>query len=112
LAELKAIIGAHCDKEVDFRFKEIDIGIIKLSFIFHKFEKVNHIKQVIDIVMPMIPIGIRCDWCLFLVVEDFSEEDFIQFLTEEKPEEWVLKSMAENNKRIAFLCEKYKLLVG
>ena len=31
--------------------------------------------------------------------------------TFEKPDEWVIKSIAKNNKRIAFLCKKYKLLV-
>ena len=94
-----------------FWVEEIGIGHIELTFIFHEFKSIELIKEVIKAVRPNIVISVKCDWRLFLVTTDFTEEDFIQFLTEEKPDEWVIKSIAENNKRIAFLCEKYKLLV-
>lgn len=113
--ELEKVVKSYFSfygKDVDFRVEEIGIGHIELTFIFHEFKSIELIKEMMMAVKPNIVVSVRCDWRLFLVVENFTEEDFIQFLTEEKPDEWVLKSIAENNKRVAFLCEKYKLLVG
>jgi len=112
--ELEKVVRSYSSfygGDVDFRVEEIGIGHIELTFIFHEFKSIELIKEVIKAVRPNIVISVKCDWRLFLVTTDFTEEDFIQFLTEEKPDEWVIKSIAENNKRIAFLCEKYKLLV-
>jgi hypothetical protein len=113
--ELEKVVKSYSSfygEDVDFRVEEIGIGHIELTFIFYEFKSVELIKEVMKAVKPNIVISVRCDWRLFLVATDFTEEDFIQFLTEEKPDEWVLKSIAENNKRVALLCEKYKLLVG
>ena len=112
--ELEKVVRSYSSfygGDVDFRVEEIGIGHIELTFIFHEFKSIELIKEIIKAVRPNIVISVKCDWRLFLVTTDFTEEDFIQFLTEEKPDEWVIKSIAENNKRIAFLCEKYKLLV-